>query len=78
MNDYYLKYYEKVSGKMFEGKRITSSDYVLRDPETGLKISVTYYRLCKDFFIDRNNKNDCCERIKKIRAKDKLRGKKTA
>lgn len=78
MNDYPLKYTCKTTGRAFTGRRVTSGDYILIDSETGLKFPVTYYRLCKNFSFDKNNKNDCCERTKRIWARVKLTSKKTA
>lgn len=78
MNDYTLKFTEKSTGKLYEGKRITANDYMLLDPVTGLKIPVTQYRLRKNFLFDKNNKINCCERNKKIWARVKLSKKQAA
>lgn len=65
MNDFNLKYIEKETGKVFEVKRVTTSDYIIRDPETGLKNPVSKYRLSKFFSADRENFVRCCERNKR-------------
>lgn len=78
MSDYILRFTEKETGKLYEGKRITANDYMLRDPDSGLKIPVTQYRLRKNFLFDKNNKINCCERNKKIWAKVKLSKKQAA
>lgn len=57
MNEFNLTYYEKLTNKKYEGKRITSQDFILRDPESGLKISVSVVRLRKHFVADKENKN---------------------
>lgn len=78
MSDYILKFTEKATGKLYEGKRITANDYMLRDPVTGLKIPVTQFRLRKNFFVDKSNKINCCERNKKLWARVKLSKSKVA
>lgn len=78
MKDYNLKFIEKSTGKLYEGKRITANDYILRDPVTGLKIPVTTSRLRKNFLFDKNNKINCCERNKRLWAKVKLSKKQAA
>lgn len=72
MNEYYLTFTDKESGKKFVGKRVTANDYILVDPVTGLKTPYTYHRLRKIFLIDKNNKNDCCGRLKNKWSKFKL------
>lgn len=78
MTDYNLKFTEKATGKQYIGKRITSNDYVIREEESGLKISISYYRLRKNFLFDKRNKNDCRERNKKFWSRVKLSKKQAA
>lgn len=73
-----LKYYCKQTGKMYEGRRVCLGEYILRDPDSGLKKSVTYHSLCKNFSFDKNNKNNSCERNKKIWSRMKLSRRKIA
>lgn len=78
MIDFNLRYTEKETGKEFVGRRIVDGFYSLIDLESGLKFSVTYYRLRKNFLFDKDNKNNCCERNKKLWSKVKLSGRKIA
>lgn len=55
MSEYNLVYTEKETGKKYYVKRITPSDFIILDPETEMKETITRYRLGKNFFADKEN-----------------------
>lgn len=56
MTDYPLKYYCKVTGRKFFGRRITPVNYKLIDPETLEKSDWSHYTLSESFLKDEENK----------------------
>jgi hypothetical protein len=57
MSEFNLIYFCKLTNKKYEGKRITSQDFILKDIDSGLKIPVSVVRLRKHFVADKKNKN---------------------